>query len=56
MFYFMYALGDIPQELGQFVQLESVSLTIALVSLVLFIHCLAVVVNPSRSASGKRHR
>lgn len=56
MLYFMYALGDMPQEMGQFVQLESVNLSIALVGLVLFVHCLIVAINPSRGVSRKGHR
>lgn len=56
MFYFMFALGDMPQEIGQFVQLESINLSIALAGLVLFVYCLAVAINPGRGASRRRPR
>lgn len=55
MFYFMYALGDIPQELDQFMQLEVLNLGIASASLVLFAYCLAVAVNPDRGRPVKRN-
>lgn len=48
MFYFMYALGDIPSELGQFLQLEAVNLVIAAAGLALFVHCLITAINPVR--------
>lgn len=55
MFYFMYALGDIPQELSQFMQIEAVNLCIALASLVLFVHCLTVAVKPNRGKPENRN-
>lgn len=48
MFYFMYALGDIPGELVQFVQLEAVNLAVGLAGIVLFVRCLSVAIKPTR--------
>jgi len=50
LFYFMYALGDMPAELIQFLELEASNLMIALGSLFLAIHCFRVFLNPQRKA------
>lgn len=50
LLYFMYALGDIPAELFQFLNLESSNLIIALGSLFLAVHCFRVFLNPRRKA------
>jgi hypothetical protein len=47
LFYFMYALGDIPAELLQFLRLEWGSVLICLASLLLAIRCLAIFLNPA---------
>lgn len=46
LFYFMYALGDIPAELPQFFELEWSSVLILLTALLLAIRCLLVFVDP----------
>ncbi|MDQ7782064.1 MAG: hypothetical protein RDU20_04245 [Desulfomonilaceae bacterium] len=51
LFYFMHAMGDMPGELAQFVQLEAVNLVIAVVAFSLGLHCLYVFVT-----GGKRPR
>ncbi len=48
LFYFMYALGDIPAELKQFVQLEGDSLLGCFLTLVLGIYCFSIFLNPSK--------
>ena len=51
LFYFMYALGDIPAELMQFIQLEASNLVISIGSFILSLHCLSVFFNPGRNSS-----
>jgi hypothetical protein len=51
LFYFMYALGDMPAELLQFVHLESANLMIAALSIAIAVYCFLVVLDPSRNAA-----
>lgn len=44
LFYFMYALGDIPAELGQFLRLEAANLLVAAGSFLMALRCLRVFV------------
>lgn len=46
LFYFMYALGDMPAELKQFFELEGDSLLGSLLTLVLGIYCFSIFLNP----------
>lgn len=48
LFYFMYALGDIPGELEQFVQLEGENLVGSVLSGALSVYCFTVFLNPAR--------
>jgi hypothetical protein len=48
LFYFMYALGDIPGELEQFVQLEGENVVGSVLSAALSIYCFMVFRNPTR--------
>ena len=54
LFYFMYALGDIPGELLQFVELEANNLIIAAASLFLAVHCARIFIDPSRKSPRER--
>jgi hypothetical protein len=47
-FYFMYALGDLPAELGQFVELEGNSILIFVASVLLGIRCFGIFLDPAR--------
>jgi len=51
LFYFMYAMGDMPAEIAQFVELDAVNLAIVLISFSLGFYCLHVFVT-----GGKRLR
>jgi hypothetical protein len=53
LFYFMYALGDIPAELKQFVQLERDNLLGGLLAMGLSIYCFTVFLNPHKGAKKK---
>jgi len=48
LFRFMYALGDIPAELVQFVELEGLGLIIGIGSYILCLYCLRTALNPSK--------
>lgn len=48
LFRFMHALGDIPGELVQFVELEGPSLIVGIGSYILCLYCLRTVLNPSK--------
>jgi hypothetical protein len=50
LFYLMFALGDIPSELMQFLQLEAIDLLIGIGSTALAIRCLRVFINPVQGA------
>lgn len=52
LLYFMYAMGDLPQEILQFLELEAVNLAVAAASFALGAHCFAVFLDPGR---GTRH-
>ena len=51
LFYFMYALGDIPEELVQFVQLEASNLVVGVGSIVLAVYCFRIFLDPRRKPS-----
>jgi len=48
LFYFMYAMGDLPEELLQFFLLEGYNLVITIASLFLMLHCLRIFLDPAR--------
>jgi hypothetical protein len=48
LWYFMYALGDMPAELVQFVQLEASNLILGSGSLVLAVYCFRIFLDPTR--------
>jgi hypothetical protein len=50
LFYFMYALGDMPAELGQFIELEGTNLFIFLVCSILAVHCFSIFLRSERNA------
>lgn len=54
LFYFMYALEDIPEELLQFVELEANNLIIAAASLCLTVYCFRIFLDPNRKPPGRR--
>jgi hypothetical protein len=54
LFYFMYALGDIPNELLQFVELEANHLIIAAASLGLAVYCFRIYLDPTRKPIRRR--
>lgn len=49
LFYMMYALGDIPGELGQFFELEVNNLIIFVGAVFLTIHCIRTSLHPKRN-------
>lgn len=51
LFYFMYALGDIPAELAQFFRLEATDLLTAVACAVIAIYCFGIFLDPQ-----KKHR
>jgi len=53
LFYFMYALGDIPGELVQFFKLETSNLLVAISSLALAVYCFSIFLHPSSSPRSK---
>ncbi|MBI5251182.1 MAG: hypothetical protein HY912_16965 [Desulfomonile tiedjei] len=53
LLYFMYALGDIPDELKQFFQLEGDNILAGALSLALSIYCFSTFLNPRRGAKKK---
>ncbi len=50
LFYFMYAMGDMPAEIVQFAELEYVNLVIALISFSLGFYCLSVFVTGGKKS------
>jgi hypothetical protein len=52
LFYFMYALGDMPEELLQFIELEGVNLGLACVSSVLAVRCFLVFLESKPNRAG----
>jgi len=46
LFYFMYALGDMPAELAEFVRIEGVDLLVSLASFLLAVRCFKIFLNP----------
>lgn len=48
MFFFMYSLGGIPAELGQFLSLEGFNILLFVASSLLAIHCLRIAIRRQR--------
>jgi hypothetical protein len=48
MFFFMYSLGGIPSELGQFLSLEGLNIVLFVASSLLAIHCLRIAIRSGR--------
>ena len=48
LFHFMTALGDMPAEIGQFLELEGSNLVIGLAAVFLTVHCARIFLNPSQ--------
>ncbi len=48
LFYFMYALGDMPQELRQLMELEFNNILITIVALIVAVHSFRIFMNPER--------
>ncbi|MEW6140117.1 MAG: hypothetical protein AB1733_17980 [Thermodesulfobacteriota bacterium] len=46
LFYFMYAMGDMPSELLQFIEMEGLNVAVAFVSFLLAGYCLRICLNP----------
>jgi hypothetical protein len=46
VFYYMYALGDIPGQIAQFVEIECQNLLVFLVTTILSIYCFAIFLDP----------
>lgn len=56
LFSFMLALGDIPSELLQFLQLEAIDVVIGVGSIVLAMRCLVVFIRPSGDGARAQKR
>ena len=56
LFYFMYALGDMPKELLQFLDMEGFNVSVAVLSFLLAAYCFRVFVNPSRKLRSSDNR
>jgi hypothetical protein len=54
LFYFMYALGDIPAELIQFLRLEATGLLTFVACAVIAIYCFGIFLDPKRKPQGPR--
>jgi len=54
LFYFMYALGDIPGALDQLVVLEWQNLLLGLISMILAAYCFSVFLDPTKRILSKR--
>lgn len=54
LFYFMYALGDIPAELIQFFRLEATGLLTFVACAVIAIYCFGIFLDPKRKPLGPR--
>lgn len=50
LFYLMYALGDMPAEIGQFFQLEGTDLFISVVCIIMAVYCFSIFLRPQRKA------
>jgi hypothetical protein len=50
LFYFMWALGDIPQALPQFIEMEGFNVLVFLLCIAGAFFCLRVILNPRRAA------
>jgi hypothetical protein len=48
LFYFMLALGDVPEALWQFFELEGLNVALAAAAYLLAVHCFRVFLNPQR--------
>ena len=54
LFYFMYALGDMPAELIQFFRLEATDLLIFVACTLVAIYCFGIFLDPKRKPQGPR--
>ena len=54
LFYFMYALGDMPAELGQFFRLEAIDLLTFVACAVIAIYCFGIFLDPRRKQQAPR--
>ncbi len=54
LFYFMYALGDMPAELIQFFRLEATGLLTFVACAVIAIYCFGIFLDPKRKPQGPR--
>ena len=54
LFYFMYALGDMPAELIQFFRLEATDLLTFLACALIAIYCFGIFLDPKRKPQGPR--
>jgi hypothetical protein len=54
LFYFMYALGDMPAELIQFLRLEATGLLTFVACAVIAIYCFGIFLDPKRKPQGPR--
>lgn len=48
LFFFMYSLGDVPEALFQFFELEGLNVALAAAAFLLALHCFRVFLNPHR--------
>ncbi len=46
LLYFMYALGDLPEEIPQFLELQGTSVVVFLIAFILAFHCFRIFLNP----------
>lgn len=56
LFYFMYALGDMPQEILQFLDMEGFNVAVGVVSFLLAAYCIRVFLDPGRKATSSSSR
>jgi len=54
LFYFMTAMGDMPAELGQFIELSGTDILVFIFCSLVSIHCFRVFLNPDRPAGGPK--
>ncbi|MGO9568140.1 MAG: hypothetical protein ACLP5H_11415 [Desulfomonilaceae bacterium] len=54
LFYFMYALGDMPAQLGQFFRLEAINLLTFLACAFIAIYCFGIFLDPRRRQQAPR--
>jgi hypothetical protein len=56
LFYFMYALGDMPAELIQFFRLEATGLLTFVACVLIAIYCFGIFLDPKRKPQGPRNQ